>query len=299
MDIPPQVSEISGRFTINLSPTSDSANDHGMSYQSTQHNTQGFALMELLVAVAIIAILASLAVAGIAQSRSKARTIACENNFHQMILAWELYNGDNQERLVSNVHLDLTTGWVRGSVRGLGATNLLNLIDHRQALFAPYIDVASVYHCPADESLETINNIDYLRLRSVSMNQAMGYESYAVWLPSKALARPGQQAFKTYRFSTDIQEPSDRFIFIDESEITINDPAFAVEMPQKDQPARWVDVPATRHGSRGVLAFADGHIEAHKWTDRRTPNDHYNRDSEGNEDWQWLAKRTSQQISRP
>ena len=249
--------------------------------------------MELLVTVAIITILATLTIGGIAQSRSKARTLACQNNFHHLILAWELYSGDNQERLVSNVHLDLTTGWVRGSVTGLGATNIRHLVEHEHALFAPYIARAETYHCPADESLETINDVTYPRVRSVSMNQAMGYESYAIWLPSKALARPGQQSFKAYRHSSDIENPSDRFVFIDEGKITINDPAFAVEMPQKNQGPRWVDVPTTRHRRGAVLAFSDGHTEAHRWTDSRTATDYFDKSAAENRDWSWLSQRTS------
>ena len=264
-----------------------------MKLRSANREAIGFALLELLLAIAIIALLSSLIVVGLSQSRSRARAAACESNFRQLIITWNLYSGDNQERLVSNVHLDLIAGWVRGSVRGLGATNNLHLVDQRHALFAPYITTPQTYRCPADESFEAINREEHPRNRSASMNQTMGYESYAVWLPSKELARPGQQHFKTYRLSTDIDEPAERFVFIDESTITINDPAFAVEMPQENQRARWVDVPTTRHAGNGVLAFADGHVETHRWRDPRTAGDHFDKSSEGNEDWTWLASATS------
>ena len=267
--------------------------DPRMKNMRSQKEMNGFALLELLVTVAIIALLASLIAAGLSQSRSRARMVACENNFRQLIVAWNLYAGDNQERLVSNVHLDLTSGWVRGSVRGLGSTNIQSLVEQKHALFAPYIATPETYRCPADESFELIDNGEHPRVRSVSMNQAMGYESFAIWLPSKELARPGQQHFKIYRLSTDVDDPTERFVFIGESEITINDPAFAVEMPQEKQVARWIDVPTARHGGSGVLAFADGHIEARKWRDSRTASDHFNKSSEGNKDWLWLTERTS------
>ncbi len=253
----------------------------------------GYTLLELMVTIAIVLLLVTLAGTGLKQSRSKARQVACENNFRQLILTWNLYSADHQERLVSNVHLDLTSGWVRGSVRGTGATNTLHLVDPEGALFAPYLPVWDVYRCPADESSEVIQGIEHPRVRSVSMNQAMGFESYAIWLPSKALAHPGQQYYLTYRLSTDIQEPSERFVFVDESEVTINDPAFAVEMPQQNRSPRWIDVPTTRHRQSGVLAFADGHVETHRWKDPRTSTDHFDKSAEHNEDWLWLTTRTS------
>ncbi len=30
---------------------------------------------------------------------------------------------------------------------------------------------------------------------------------------------------------------------------------------------QWADWPASNHGTSGVLSFADGHAEIHKWTD--------------------------------
>ena len=252
--------------------------------------------MELMMVLAIMGVLAVLILAGVLSARGQARAALCENNFRQLITAWELYSVDHLGRLVSNVHLDLTVGWVRGSVLGVGGTNTRFLIDREGALFAPYIKTPEIYRCPADESVTEIERVRYPRVRSVSMNQAMGYESYAIWLPSRALARPAQRAYVVYRLASDIESPASRFVFADESEVTINDPAFAVEMPQPTRSGRWVDVPATRHSGSGVLAFADGHVETHRWIDPLTSTSHFDTPASENADWVWLTERTSRPI---
>ena len=255
-----------------------------------------FSLIEILVAVGIMALLFSLIAAGIGQARSRGRAAVCGNNFRQVIVTWNLYASDNQERLVSNVHLDLTEGWVRGSVveGNLGATNAQFLIGKQHALFAPYIETVESYRCPADESVSAIHGIDYPRVRSVSMNQAMGYESHAIWLPSKELARPGQDYYRIFRLMDDFHEPARRFVFADESEVTINDPAFAVEMPQNGRRHRWIDVPSARHQQGASLAFGDGHVEVVRWTDRRTVTSRFRSDAVDNKDWWLLVGMTSE-----
>ncbi len=62
---------------------------------------RAFSLIELLVVTAIIAILASLLLPALGQSRTKAYNAACQNNLRQLGIATRLYSVDNQERLPS------------------------------------------------------------------------------------------------------------------------------------------------------------------------------------------------------
>jgi len=70
-------------------------------------NRRGFTLLELLVVVAIIAILAAILSPAFAQAKSSAKATECLSNSRQVGLAWQMYAGDNDERAcLSYYYLD-------------------------------------------------------------------------------------------------------------------------------------------------------------------------------------------------
>jgi prepilin-type N-terminal cleavage/methylation domain-containing protein len=58
---------------------------------------RGFTLIELLVVIAIIAILAALLLPALAAAKRKAKLSQCQNNFHQIALACNIYANDNND----------------------------------------------------------------------------------------------------------------------------------------------------------------------------------------------------------
>ena len=68
------------------------------------HGRKRFTLVEMLVVVAIIAILAGMLLPALNKARSKARFISCKSNVRQITLVLIQYAGDNGDYLPMQVN---------------------------------------------------------------------------------------------------------------------------------------------------------------------------------------------------
>ena len=266
-------------------------------------STDAFTLIELLVVIAIIAILAALLLPALAGAKFQAYRIQCVSNEKQLIIAWTIYSGDNNELLVANGGDDTATStqahlWVYGGdhVSPSTQTNSIYLTGPGYALFAKSITSALIYKCPADRSAWPLWNSTAVHVtdaRSYAMNCYLGTAGNVVQPIN--LNSNFKVYTKTSQFGTD--SPVNRFVFTDVNPASICTPGFGVDMNLQT----WVHLPSALHRQRGVQAFADGHAEAHRWMDGRTTMQSangaayipHNTSSPNNADLNWIAERTT------
>jgi prepilin-type processing-associated H-X9-DG protein/prepilin-type N-terminal cleavage/methylation domain-containing protein len=240
---------------------------HVMNYPG--HNRRrwlyaAFTLIELLVVIAVIAILAALLLPVLSRARAQASRIQCLNNLKQLSLTWQLYTGDNAEHLVANGYSTNPTSktWVTGDDHNDNQAfgNNSYLTDPQFALFADYLKTAAIYRCPADPSTLDIGGVFQLRVRTYALN------SYCNW--QFGVINNNDMGYVNFSKSSDIEahNPSGLFTFIDTSPASVCFPAFEVAMVTYV----FFHRPSVEHDRGGNVAFADGHVEFHRWTNPQT-----------------------------
>jgi prepilin-type N-terminal cleavage/methylation domain-containing protein/prepilin-type processing-associated H-X9-DG protein len=247
--------------------------------RAAERRGAAFTLMELLVVLAVIAILAAILLPSLGRARESARNVNCLGNLRQLQVCWHLYADDYAGVFVPNDWIDsqdtnsagqkvntdyVQTSWCVGNA--LTDTTTSNI---QQGLLYPYNLSALIYHCPSDLSTIETNGdlLPQLRTRSYNMSQSVnGYgwmmnpDIYGFPIPVDAV----QPCFESFSAVTN-PPPSRLFVFIDENEATLQDDQFGFPCPGLGYGTCWWDMPSNRHSQGANLSFSDGHVEHWKW----------------------------------
>ncbi len=249
---------------------------------------RAFTLVELVVVIAILALVAAMSLPALCKTNIKSHGLHCMSNLKTLTAAWTSYSLDNNELL-----LDSRT-WMNGDVSQPSSSDFIDQLNTlpSEALNAYLRGNVKIYKCPSDYRTSTITNkLGTPVCRSVAMNCYMGIgwdSGFLVYKKISDFSRPG---------------PRNTFVFADESPLSIDDGFFVMPMDTYDPnnlPVKsWVNVPAAYHSNAGTLSFADGHVETHKWKDARTLTARLGEASPNNLDIDWLQSKSSAKIANP
>jgi prepilin-type N-terminal cleavage/methylation domain-containing protein/prepilin-type processing-associated H-X9-DG protein len=258
--------------------------------QAACRQQRGFTLVELLIVLAVIAVLAGLLLPVLSTAKAQAHRTACMNNLKQLQLAWLMYPDDHDDRLPPNgrdpaqpPRTDLQFWWAQGNLdydpANSDNSNTALLLDGEYAQLGPYAQSAGIFRCPSDRTS---------RVRSVSMNSEIGALIQCFNPPPVAI---GPQRL------SQLVNPAQQFIFIEEHPDSISFVSFWVDKGIGPD-AKIASYPAAYHDRGANVSFADGHVEYRRWQDERTlPPVKFERwlaetASPNNPDVQWIQRHT-------
>jgi len=216
----------------------------------------GFTLIELLVVISIIALLMAVLMPALQRSREQGMRAVCLSNLKQLILAWQMYADNNDDRLVSSITTPLLLPrlglkgeacWVLDDYYITDRQKRIDAIK-KGALFS-YTRNIAIYKCPSGVRDET---------RTYVINNCMnGNTDRCGWSPPEGVTW-------NIKRTTQIRQPATRFVFVDQGRIGPEGWVTCYGQPS------WWDLVPIRHGRGTTFSFADGHCEYWKWKDPRT-----------------------------
>ncbi len=226
-------------------------------------------LVELLVVIAVIAILIALLRPALSLARAKAREVTCLNNLKQLQICAKLYSLDYDDFLLPNRNVYYVGTNTRSAgfsdnmtwCAGLAPFDTTTENIERGLLFK-YNKSTDIYQCPSDKSrVRTADGelLNLRRTRSYNLSQSINGLPY----PAGMGAPPG------FAKESEIDDPtpSRLLFFAGVHEDSIYDSHFGIPPRGSvfaDEP-RWWDLPAGRHSQGCSFSFADGHVERWKW----------------------------------
>jgi len=247
------------------SDTKDGTTRENHSCHPSPVTSHAFTLVELLVSLAVIAILAAMILPALSQSKQSAWRTQCASNLRQLGMATELYWDDNKGNCFQYVFGQTNYGqicwfgWIGPGPEGQRPFDLSLGALH------PYVNDSHVRICP---SLNYA--LAQFKFKADNMVFSYGYNYYL----STAATKPPVAAGK-------ISHPTERLLFADAAQVNdFQSPA----SPSNPMLEEWYYVDTNtsypnghfRHRQTANVVFCDGHVTEEKPVsgsmDQRLPN---------------------------
>ena len=260
-----------------------------------------FTQLDLLAVILMLAVLFLVFLPALANPGINAKSIQCLNNHRRLCNAWRMYADDSNDRIPysgtgsnhnprngnsvmeitlnpsdpnywawSGAHLDFTGGT-------LNPSEWAPTVDMMLRPLWKYVRTVTAFKCPSDQSVcPSATGALVPRLLSISMNMCVGGFCPGVNGPGDDGGWSFADSYRIFSKTTDLTAPgpAKTFVFMDHRPDNLNWSNFMTDMtgysPANPALFNFQEWPGFFHDGGAGVSFADGHIELHRWTDRRT-----------------------------
>lgn len=220
-----------------------------------------FTLPEMLVVIAIVAVLGALLLPALTRGRAAAKRAQCVGNLRQLGVAAQLYWGDNGGRCFYAVPANTNGGqlWWFGWLQspGAGAGEGQRAFDLTVGALHPYIQVSAVRLCPSLNYAAP-----YFKLKASNVVFSYGYNKFL----SPATVREPPLPISRVR------EPAGTALFADAAQVNDFQAPASRSRPMLEE-FYYVDTNTSypnghfRHARRAHAVFCDGHVASETMVD--------------------------------
>ena len=236
-------------------------------------NGRAFTLVELLVVIAVIAMLSAMLLPVLARGRCSAQRAACESNLRQLGTAAEIYLGDNSGNFFKRCAAPDSAGqqWWFGWLQGTTVPEGRRAFDLSTGVLFPYLHSSDVRLCPSPAW-----DSPQFKLKGTSVIFSYGCNAYL-------FAGPGQIPVNANK----IPRPADTVLFADAAQVNVFQAPASPAHPMFEE-FYYLDLETNysnfnnqpnghfRHSQKAGAAFADGHVGLERMVpgslDKRLPN---------------------------
>lgn len=220
-----------------------------------------FTLVELLVVIAVIAVLSALLLPALARGKYSAQQAACESNLRQLGLATEMYLGDNAGNFFRKCDVPNVAGqqWWFGWLQGMVVSEGQRAFDLSSGVLYPYLRGSDGRLCPS-----SVWDSSLFKLKGTNVISSYGCNTYICVGPSQKLVSADR-----------LSRPAGLALFTDAAQVNVFQAPASPTHPMFEE-FYYVDLQTNyanannspnghfRHRQKANVTFVDGHVDAER-----------------------------------